>query len=154
MKKKYRVDESEWPIVLVAAPIGPRIDADLDAYLERLASLFARATPFALVVDVRGAEVPTAWQRERIRRFNDTYPTEIRRYLRGIALVAPNQVGHALHTAIARLAPLACPSHAFNDAAKAIAWASRQIGPGIATARFEADQPTRRVVRYSLSRLP
>jgi hypothetical protein len=92
-------DERDWPIVRVTYPHHMSENEAAD-YYQRLRECLKRKRRFALLMDARQAELPTAAERAQITEFWRATAEESARLLVGIAVVMKTALGRAVVTAL------------------------------------------------------
>lgn len=131
----HRIDDSQWPILVVTEPKRAVSDEEFVAVLDRISAYCARGR-FGLVVDVRGAPQMTAARR---RVLAERLDLDVKRYghrIAGIAVVMDSALARGTLKAIAWLRQSSEPVlNAFSTMEEAVAWARsrRQLSPELAT---------------------
>jgi hypothetical protein len=104
-------------------------------HLDSLSHLFARATPFAILIDCRGASPPSARERQtigaRMRRWHQDHPGQ----LVGLGVVLSSAIERGVFTAISWAAGKGSPARAFATPQDAEAWLLAELArrsPGAA----------------------
>jgi hypothetical protein len=120
------VDESDWPIVLVRTPVEPSIE-NTQRLLDATDRLFAKKTPFALVIDARRSRFPGAVVRRMLAEYQRDHEDEFRRYVVADANVVSSPMLRGVVTAVNWLAPPTHPVRTFESVGEALVWAREQL---------------------------
>ncbi len=118
-------DVRRWPLVMVTFP--PRYsDEEWTAHIEWFRTKLREGRPFACVVDVRGAQLPSANQRHAVAASYAAERTLWKSYIAG-AMVVNNAMLRGVITAIQWASPPPFVWRAFTDIEKATAWVMEKI---------------------------
>lgn len=120
-----RVDDSAFPLVIVALPSG-WTDAEWDAYLARMRTYPERRTRYVTLTDARGAGAPTAAQRKRAAEVMAADQEVSKRFNVANALVFDSAILRGMVTAITWITPPPVPMQTFATPALALGWLDRQ----------------------------
>jgi hypothetical protein len=121
-------DLSSWPLVVIVAPADAATDAEMATHLARVAELYKRGGPFALVVDVRFAPQPPPGQRRMLSDALSAHEKTHPKQLRALAMTVRSTVQRGVITAISWAFPPPYPMQIFTDPAEAAAWATGKLG--------------------------
>jgi hypothetical protein len=119
------IDESRWPLVVVAMPRQSMSDVELVKFLDRLSQFCERGEQYVLIVDVRPAPPLAPTQRrivaERLDQLAEKYPNT----MRGVAVVLSNTVQRGILKVLTWLTRMPFQMQPSTSIDVALSWASR-----------------------------
>lgn len=124
----YRVDESEWPIVVMYWQ-GTLTANELTLALGDIDRFLARAERFGVLIDARGGGGASPDQRTRIVAHMKATEPLTRKYLIQ-ASVFDNVLQRTLYYAVALLFPLPFPAKVFAQPEAALTWLREKLAEG------------------------
>jgi hypothetical protein len=113
-------DEKSWPIFVIRFPAAYS-DAEFSSYLSELGAALTRS-PRALVLDTRGAQNPSATQRQLLMRFVKHHWQSLHQ-LRGLAFIVDSGVARHALTAVSWVVAKPCPIQLVSSMSEAMDWA-------------------------------
>lgn len=117
------VEDSDFPLVVVRVE-GSCTDEQLGAAIAQLEGLLERTEdPYAVLVDVRDADLPTAAQLEMIAASMRTHEQVARAKLAGLAFVTANPATVAAIHALYEMTPIPIPTTIESRLSHARTWA-------------------------------
>jgi len=119
-------DQQSWPVILVRFPASYS-DAEFADYLRELSSALARE-PLAIILDTRGAQTPSATQRQQLMQFAKAQWQNLHR-LRGAAFIVDSSVARHAMTAVSWVVSKPCPVEFVASMGEALDWADLHGAP-------------------------
>lgn len=128
---KVIVDESHWPIVVVTWPAKVSDDA-WNEYRRHHMKLLSRDQGFAIVNDHTLGGAPTLSQRRSVIQLFVEREADLRRLIKGTAIVSRSALVRGAVTAVTWLKPPPFPFVVFGDLGEAMSWAQARLrAPGV-----------------------
>jgi hypothetical protein len=126
-----RIDDSEWPILVVTF-VGVPSAGDFAAYLAGLDERLARGVPYAVILDARHAGVQPGRQRQQQAEWMKQNKEQLQRYLRGCAFVFSSPLLRIVLQGIFYLQPLPSAWMICGTLEEARRWAEARLAEGAA----------------------
>jgi len=123
---RVHVSTDDWPLVFVTLPAVQSDEEVLD-YFDELRACRVRYEPYAIVVDATASRGFSAKQRRMQADYVSEGLESSRRYLKGLAFVAPSQLIRGMLTAIFWFQRPESPHRVFTNREDAVAWARGQV---------------------------
>lgn len=130
----YSIDTSRWPLVTAVMPVAPT-DAEMEAVLEELESLYSRKERFAVVLDMPFESAPSLSQLGMSHRYLKRTEDREREYSLGVALVVRSAIVRIFLAATYEIVVPVSPRAVFETTEEATAWCVERLrAKGIALA--------------------
>jgi hypothetical protein len=123
----YEIDESNFPAIRVHYWRGLS-DQEFDELLERFSKLMRERTqPYGLVLQTHHSTMMPIGQARRQAAWMKEEESELKRQVRGLALVLPSPVQRGVLKVVLKLQPIPVPHAVFQDADEALSWVRRRL---------------------------
>jgi hypothetical protein len=122
----YKVDTTEWPLVLIAAE-GDIAPNDLERHLVEYRAVLERNLPCAIIFDATKVGKIDAYTRRRYTEFMQQNNDDFRRLCRGIGFVITSSIVRGALTAVLWMVDFPFPYKIFATREESAVWARRQL---------------------------